>query len=272
MEIPRIGLGTWQINDRERMLALIGWAYSAGYRLFDTAAAYSNEIAVGRAVQIQGLDRRQIFLSDKVWNTSRGYDAVQEACRKSLKKLKTDYMDLYLIHWPASPKLYFDWEAINADTWRGMEAVYREGLVRAIGVCNFKAHHLKALMKNADICPMVNQLELHPGMIQAETVAFCRENDIAVEASSPLGNGKILEHELLQTLAKRYGRSAAQICLRWSIQKGNIVIPKTSGRDRLHENMDIEDFELTDAEIRKIDALPYCGGLGINPDEVTEFG
>ncbi|MDE7017523.1 MAG: aldo/keto reductase, partial [Lachnospiraceae bacterium] len=162
--IPQIGLGTWQITDKEMMEALLGNAYQAGYRLIDTAAAYSNEMAIGQALQKLGIARKEWILSDKVWNTYRGYDNVRKACEKSLKKLKTDYLDLYLIHWPASPKLYPDWTAINADTWRGMESLYQEGKVRAIGVCNFKAHHLMELQKTAEIMPMVNQLEAHPGM------------------------------------------------------------------------------------------------------------
>lgn len=270
--MPQIGLGTWQLNGRELVKGIIEAAYELGYCLIDTAAAYSNEIAIGRAIRDLGLDRETLFLSDKVWNTSRGHDAVVEACKKSLKKLKTDYIDLYLIHWPASPKLYAEWEKINADTWRGMETLYREGLVKAIGVCNFKVHHLTALKKTAHILPMVNQVEFHPGYLQNNIYEYCRKNGIVVEASSPLGNGQILQNQVLAGLAESQNKSVAQICLRWAVQKGVIVLPKTSNIKRLSENFDIWDFQLSDIEMAEIDDITYCGGIGIDSDEVTEFG
>lgn len=269
---PLIGMGTWQINDREVMNAVIRNGYEAGYRLIDTAAAYSNEIAISKAIETNGLHRSDFLISDKVWNTSRGYEQVQDACRRSLKKMKTDYLDLYLIHWPASTKLYTDWEMINADTWRGMEKLYRDGLVRAIGVCNFSVHHLESLKKTAEIIPMVDQCECHPGMNQKKLRNYCRTEQIAFEASSPLGNGMILKDKTLSELGCRHGKSTAQICIRWAIQSGLIVIPKTVSPDRMTENMDVFDFTLSDDEIGLIGELPYCGGLGIDPDEVTEFG
>jgi len=268
--IPQVGLGTWQITDREQMRSLLAEAYAIGYRLVDTAAAYSNEMAIGKA--IADLPRQDLFLSDKVWNTCRGYDKVIDACKRSLKKMKTDYFDLYLIHWPASPKLYSNWTELNADTWRGMEALYQEGLVRAIGVCNFKPHHLAQLEQTARVLPMVNQIECHPGYPQTETLAYCKERKIVVQASSPLGNGQILAQPLLQEIGQRYGKTSAQVCLRWAIQKELVVIPKTTSVTRLRENFDCHDFCLSEAELRQIDGIDYCGGLGIDPDEVTEYG
>lgn len=270
--MPQIGLGTWQITDKEQIKEIIRVAIDQGYQLIDTAAAYTNEMAIGKAIQTLELDRKKLIISDKVWNTSRGYDAVRDACMRSMKKLKTDYLDLYLIHWPASPKLYDDWREINADTWRGMESLYKDGLVKAIGVCNFKVHHLEELKKTAEIMPFVNQVECHPGMIQEELVVYCKENQIQIEASSPLGNGQILQNELLKEIAKKYNKSTAQICMRWGVQKEFVLIPKTSNVNRLSENMDIFDFELSDDEMKQIDAIPYCGGLGYDSDEVTEFG
>lgn len=240
--------------------------------MFDTAAAYGNEIALGKGVLESGIARTELFISDKVWNTSRGYEAVQNACRKSLKKLKTDYLDSYLIHWPASMKLYSNWEEINADTWRGMEALYKDGLVRAIGVCNFKKHHLAMLEKTAEVLPFMNQIELHPGMCQEEAAIYCKEKKIQVEASSPLGNGQILCNDVLVEIAHLKGKSAAQVCLRWEIQKGLVVIPKTSNPDRLAENMDVYNFKLSAEEMERIDHITYCGGIGIDSDEVVEFG
>ena len=271
-KIPCIGLGTWNITDRELMAEVIASAYDEGYRLIDTAAAYSNEISIAKAISAAGINREELILSDKVWNTSRGYDAVQDACRKSLKKLKTDYLDIYLIHWPASMKLYPNWEEINADTWRGMERLYKDGFVRNIGVCNFKVHHLEALKKTAEIIPCINQIEMHPGFLQQDIMDYCHKEGVVVEASSPLGNGQILENETLNTLAKAAGVSVAGLCLRWLYQKRIISIPKTTNRERLKENVDIFDFELSEEMMEKIDKISYCGGIGIDPDEVEEFG
>lgn len=272
VSIPQIGLGTWQITDKEKIREIISAGVKLGYQLIDTAAAYTNEMAIGKAIQALEIDREQLIISDKVWNTSRGYDAVRDACMRSMKKLKTDYLDLYLIHWPAAPKLYENWREMNADTWRGMESLYKDGVVKTIGVCNFKVRQLEELKKTAEIMPFINQIECHPGMIQEELVAYCKENQIQIEASSPLGNGQILQNELLKEIAEKYGKSVAQICMRWGIQKGFVLIPKTSNVNRLSENMDVFDFELSDNEMRMIDAIPYCGGLGYDSDEVTEFG
>lgn len=272
MKIPQIGFGTWKITNRELMKKLVSNAYKAGYRLFDTAAAYSNEIALAKAIAETGINRKELFISDKVWNTSRGYEPVQDACKKSLKKLKTDYLDIYLIHWPASMKLYSDWMEINADTWRGMERLYEEGFVKAIGVCNFKKHHLEMLEKTAKIMPFIIQIECHPGMPQQEIINYCKTRNIRVVASSPLGSGKVLANSELLEIARIKKKSAAQICLRWEIQKGLIVIPKTSGLKRLAENINIYNFELSNEEMDTIDRIPYCGGIGVDSDEVIEFG
>jgi len=272
LSMPKTGLGTWQVNGKELLKNIIAEAYNAGYRLIDTAAAYSNEIAIGHAIQVTGLKREELFISDKVWNTSRGHDAVVDACKKSLKKLKTSYFDLYLVHWPASPKLYPGWKEINADTWRGMETLYKEGLAKAIGVCNFKVHHLSELEKTASVLPMVNQIEFHPGFKQEEIFNYCMQKGIIIEASSPLGNGQIFQNRDLKTIALDNGKTVAQVCLRWAIQKGAVVIPKTSDTRRLSENINIYGFKLSDAEIGIIDNITYCGGIGIDADEVTEFG
>ena len=272
IEIPQVGLGTWQLTYRELLKQIISKAYEVGYRLIDTASAYSNEIAISKAIAETGIPRRELIISDKVWNTGRGYEAVQDACKRSLKKLKTDYMDLYLIHWPASMKLYPDWEEINAETWRGMEALFKAGFVRTIGVCNFKVHHLEALSKTAEVMPFINQIEYHPGMNQEDIYDYCIKNQIQIEASSPLGNGQIMENQLLREIANRKGKNVAQVCLRWEAQKNLVMIPRTSKVERLRENSDFFDFELTTDEMRVIDEIPYCGGIGIDPDEVTEFG
>lgn len=272
LKLPQIGLGTWKITDRELMKVIIARAYKEGYQLIDTAASYCNEIAIAKAITENSIPRQELFISDKVWNTSRGYASTQEACKKSLKKLKTDYLDLYLIHWPASMRLYSNWSELNADTWRGMEQLYKDGYVKAIGVCNFKIHHLDELKSSADIMPMINQVEFHPGIVQNELLAYCCKNQIVVEASSPLGNGEILSNNQMAFIAKKKEKSVAQVSLRWAIQKGLIVIPKTSKTERLKDNLNIYDFELSKEEMKFIDEIPYCGGIGIDSDEVIKFG
>lgn len=271
-KLPCVGLGTWQITNHSLMAEIIAAAFNEEYRLFDTAAAYSNEIALSKALAVSDIKREDIFISDKVWNTNRGYEAVQDACKKSLKKLKTDYLDLYLVHWPASIKLYDNWAEINGDTWRGMEKLYKDGLVKNIGVCNFKIHHLEELKNTAEIMPFVNQIEFHPGFFQKEILDYCKKEGIVVEASSPLGNGQILQNQVLCDVAKRNNVSAARVCLRWAIQKGCIVIPKTSNKNRLVENISVFNFQLNNDDITEIDNIVCCGGIGIDPDEVTEFG
>lgn len=271
-KIPCVGLGTWQINDREQMKNIISTAIDAGYQLIDTAAAYANEISLGKAILEKGVAREQIYLTDKVWNTNRGFDAVQKACRQSLKKLKTDYLDLYLIHWPASPNLHKNWKDINADTWRGMEQLCKDGLVKNIGVCNFKQHHLEELKKTAELMPLVNQYEFHVGMHDQELLDYCNKEHIVIEASSPLGNGQILNNKNLKELSFQKQISVAQICLKWCLKKRLVVIPKASATQRILENIDLFSFELTDDEMIAIDNIEYCGGLGFDSDEVTQFG
>lgn len=272
--IPSIGLGTWQITDRSTLVNTIKSAYDIGYRLFDIAAAYGNEISFGKAIKEASIPRDEIFIQDKAWNTCRGYEKVQEACKSSLKKLKTDYLDLYLIHWPASKKLYENWAEINNETWRGMEKLYKEGFVRAIGVCNFKDTHLKELQIHSSIKPFVNQIEFHPGVVEwnLQALEYCRKENILVQASSPLGNGEILNNKVIIEIAKEKGKSQAQICLRYCIEKGISVIPKTTSVDRLKENLDIFDFKLSDDEMNRLDKLSNIGGLNIDPDEVEDFG
>lgn len=272
LKLPQIGLGTWQITDKDLIKVILSKAYEEGYRLIDTAAAYSNEIVISKAINENGIGRENLLISDKVWNTSRGFESAQEACKKSMKKLKTDYLDLYMIHWPASKKLYSNWAELNADTWRGLEALYEEGWVRAIGVCNFKIHHLEELKKTAKIMPQVNQIEYHPGINQDELLEYCKAERIYLEASSPLGNGQILTNQTLQAIAGDKGKTVSQICLKWALQKGMIVIPKTSNTERLKSNIEIFDFDLSKEEMELIDRIPYCGGIGIDSDEVVEFG
>lgn len=269
--VPAVGLGTWEVVG-PAATEIVQKALQCGYRLIDTAAAYGNELAIGKVLKETAIPRPELFIEDKLWNTDRGYAASQEACKQSLRKLKTEYLDLYLLHWPACPKLHADWETINAETWRGLERLYQDGYVRAIGVCNFKEHHLEALKKTAGIMPMMNQLEFHPGYLQKELREYCKRNDILTTASSPLGHGRLLQQEMLQAIAAAHRKTAAQICLRFALQHGTVVIPKTTQEQRLLENLALFDFALSDAEMQQLDAIPYAGGLDIDSDEVTEFG
>lgn len=271
VKIPAIGLGTWKINDATLMEELLKNAYEDGYRLIDTAASYSNEMIIGKAIQKLGIPREELLLSDKVWKTNYGYEETIQACRKSLKKLKTDYLDIYLIHWPAAAAEYENWKEINAETWRGMEELYKQGLVKMIGVSNFKPYQMEALRDTAEIMPMINQIELHPGMVQAETVGYCEEKHIAVEASSPLGNGRFLENEILKKYAAVEGITPAQMCLAYGHQKGITVLPKTTSAERLKENIRALDIRLSGETMEKIEALPYIGGLGLDSDEVFDY-
>lgn len=265
--VPCLGFGTWQIAEKYMRDAVFA-ALDAGYRHFDTAAVYGNEEAVGEALRDGGVVRNELFVTGKVWNDNRGYETTIAACKASLKRLDTDYFDLYLIHWPFSAKLDDNWRGRNAETWRAMETLYREGLVRAIGVSNFLPHHLQPLIDQAVVAPMADQIELHPGQRQTETLEFCRANGILVEAWGPLGHQKLVLNDDLRAVGERYGKTAAQVCIRWGLQLGVVPLPKSRRPARILQNADVFDFALSDEDMRMIDELPYLGGSGLDPDTV----
>lgn len=271
-EIPAIGLGTWQTPDGETAVRAVAHAIACGYRHIDAAAIYGNEKSVGegirRGLDAAGLPRGKLFVSSKLWNTERGYDKTLRAFEKTAADLGLDTLDLYLIHWPANARQFPDWRAINAGTWRAMEELHRAGRIRSIGVSNFLPHHLEALMADADIPPMVDQIEYHPGFMQAETVEYCCRHGILVEAWSPLGTGKMLGNPALGAVAAKYGKSVAQLCIRWALQHGVLPLPKSVTPHRIEENLDIDGFSIAKADMSSIDALPYCGGSGLHPDKV----
>ena len=266
-KIPCIGFGTWQLEEGEQAAESVRRAISCGYRHIDTAAAYHNERGVGEGVRTCGLPREQIFVTDKVWNTKRGYDKTMATFEKTMGRLGLDYLDLYLIHWPANAMQFPNWEEINVDTWRALSELYDAGRIRSIGVSNFKPHHLRALME-CGIKPMINQIEFHPGLLQQETRDYCRANGIVVEAYSPLGTGKMLRNETLVSIASRYGKSVSQICLRWCLQHEVIPLPKSADPTHMRQNTEIFDFGISPEDMALIDALPYIGGSGMDPDTV----
>lgn len=270
--IPAIGFGTWQAPNGQITSDAVKTALTAGYRHIDAAAIYGNETFVGQAIKEflseNNVKREELFVTSKVWNTERGYETTSKAFHKTLKDLQLEYLDLYLIHWPASHSRFENWEEINGETWRALETLYAEGLVKSIGVSNFYVSHLESLLKRAKIQPMVNQIEIHPGQTQNEVVDFCRNNSIAVEAWSPLGTGRLLQNEELANIASRYNKTTAQLCIRWSLQNGFIPLPKSVTPERIIQNFDIFDFEISASDMEAINSMPYCGGSGLHPDEV----
>ena len=269
VHIPCVGFGTWQSKDGPEARDSVAEALRAGYRHIDTAQGYGNEESVGLAVKESGLKREDIFITSKLTNSVRGYDQTLSAFHESLRKLGTDYMDLFLIHWPRPINFRDDWEAQNAQSWRAMEDLYREGKVRAIGISNFHPHHIEALLKTATVAPMVNQIRLAPGDTQDEVVSFSREKGMLLEAYSPLGVGKVFEVPQMKDLARKYGKSIAQIAIRWSLQRGYLPLPKSVTPARIRENTEVFDFQLEDADVELIAGLKGCVGYSSDPDSIT---
>lgn len=266
-EIPCVGFGTWQTPDGETAVMAVSEAIRAGYRHIDTAACYGNEVGVGQGIKKSGIEREKLFVTSKVWNTERGYEKTITAFEKTLSDLGLDYLDLYLIHWPASSSQYDNWEEINLETWKAMTELYEAGRIKSIGVSNFMPHHLEALMKT-EVPPMVNQIEYHPGLTQAETVDYCKKHGILVEAWSPLGTGRMLNNEMLKSIAAKYEKSVAQLCIRWCLQNRVLPLPKSITPSRIMENTDVFDFEIMAEDMRSINDMPYFGGSGLHPDKV----
>lgn len=260
VKMPWVGLGVHRAGSGDEVVNAMKCALQAGYRSIDTATYYQNEHRVGHVVAECGIPREEIFLTSKVWNTDQGYRSTIEVFESSLEKLQTSYLDLYLIHWP-QPGTTFE-------TWRAMEELYEKGKIRAIGVSNFMIPHLKRLMENARIKPMVNQMEFHPELVQAELLQFCKENRIQMEAWRPIMKGRVNEIPLLQELAEKYGKSPVQVVLRWDIQKGVVTIPKSVTPERIISNADIFDFELSAEDIARIDGLDRNARIGEDPFQI----
>ena len=270
VEIPCVGFGTWQTPDGEVAVSAVKAALEAGYRHIDTASAYENEQSVGRAVRESGIARKDIFVTSKLFNPDHGYDRTMRAFDATMKELGFDYLDLYLIHWPNPIRFRNSWKEANAGSWKAFEELYASGRIRAIGVSNFRPHHLTALLETAKVKPMVNQIRLCPGDMHQETVDFCRRHDILLEAYSPLGLGRIMDVPQLKEIAQRHGKTAAQTALRWSLQKGFLPLPKSVTPERIRENAGLFDFALSDAEMAAIDGVePGICGTWRDPDAIS---
>ncbi|ATA58953.1 oxidoreductase of aldo-keto reductase family2C subgroup 1 [Geobacillus stearothermophilus] len=258
VQMPWVGLGVYKVKEGEEVRSAVRTALEVGYRHVDTAAFYENEEGVGQAIRESGIPREQVFVTTKVWNTDQGYETTLKAFDASLKKLGFDYVDLYLVHWPVKGKY--------KETYKALEKLYKDGYVRAIGVSNFQIHHLQDVLADCEIKPMVNQVEYHPRLTQKELQAFCRENGIQLEAWSPLMRGEILSEPTIVEIGKKYGKTPAQVVLRWDLQHGVVTIPKSVTPARIKENADIFDFSLTDEEMKQIDALNLNKRVGPDPD------
>ncbi|MCP8966968.1 aldo/keto reductase [Ectobacillus ponti] len=260
IHMPWFGLGVWKAAEGEEVKRAVRTALEAGYVSIDTAAVYENEAGVGEAIRESGMSREELFLTTKVWNDDQGYEETLRAFEESRRKLGTDYVDLYLIHWPVRGKY--------AETYRALEKLCEEGYVRAIGVSNFHQHHLEELLAHCQIPPMVNQVELHPMLAQQELREYCKKQGIQVEAWSPLmRGGEIFEHETIRDIAGKHGKTPAQVVLRWDLQSGIVTIPKSVTPARIVENSRIFDFELSAGDMARIDALDCGRRVGTNPEK-----
>ena len=247
VKIPRLGLGVYQSPPGEITLRAVRYALKIGYRHIDTAQLYGNEADVGRAVMESGINREEIFITTKVWNSYQGYDSTLQACEGSLRRLELSYVDLYLIHWPV--------EGVSDETWRAMIKLWRQGKAQAIGVSNYTISQLMEILQNSDVVPAVDQVEFHPFLYQQELLRFCRNNRIQLEAYSPLTRGNKLNYPIIAEVARKYDKTPAQILIRWSLQHDVIVIPKSIHKDRIRENSQVFDFQLEPEDMKTLDSL-----------------
>ena len=262
VSIEQLGFGTFKIVDQQEANNAVMTALNNGYRSFDTAQLYNNEKILGEAFVNSGVARQELFLTTKVSNLNQGYEQTLKSFEQSLKDLQTDYLDLFLVHWPLKNHFF--------DTWKAIEQLYENKMVRAIGVCNFHQSHFELLKTRANIKPMINQIEIHPYLVQKELIEYLNKEQIAIEAWSPLARGRVVEEPLLINIGQKYQKSSSQVTLRWHVQKGLIVIPKSVNPLRIAENMQIFDFELTDTEMQQIDSLNEDFRTGPNPDNVYQ--
>lgn len=260
VKMPAFGLGVYKVEEGIQIEETINTALNLGYRLIDTASFYKNEEGVGRAIRSSGIPREDLFITTKVWNSEQGYDSALKAFEESIERLGLEYLDLYLVHWPVKGKYI--------ETWRALEKLYTEGKVRAIGVSNFKVHHLQDLLGHCSEKPTVNQVELHPLLSQQELRDYCQMHNIKIEAWSPLSRGRFLDEHVLRQIGASYGKTSAQVILRWHLQNHIIPIPKSVNPARLKENAELFDFELSQEEMKIIDGLNKDQRFGADPDHI----
>jgi methylglyoxal/glyoxal reductase len=258
LEMPQFGLGVYKAANGTEVTTAVEAAIQAGYTLIDTASFYQNESGVAAGVKNSGINREDIFLTSKVWNTDQGYESTLNAFEKTLKELEVDYLDLYLIHWPVGDRFL--------DTWRAFEKLYKEGYIKAAGVSNFQIHHLEKLLANSSLVPAVNQVELHPRLTQIELRDYCQQKNIQVESWSPLGRGRLLHEPTIEYVAKKYEKTPAQIIIRWHLQNELVVIPKSVTPERIAENADVFNFELSGEDMNVLNQLNMNERFGQHPD------
>jgi methylglyoxal/glyoxal reductase len=261
VKMPFFGLGVFLSKEGHEVENAVLTALEAGYRHIDTAAVYGNERGVGVAVKKSGIPRNEIFITSKVWNSDQGYQTTFDAFEESIERLGTDYIDLYLIHWPKGE--------LSIETWKALEEIYAQGRVKAIGVSNFLVHHLEMLLPHCKVMPMVNQVEFHPYLQQPTLQLFCRDHQIQLEAWSPIMKGKVNDIPVLQALAVKYGKTPAQITIRWELQKQIVTIPKSVHQERILSNSDVFDFEISPDDMVKIDHLDKEQRVGPHPDKIN---
>lgn len=269
VQMPIIGFGTWQIPLNEHFTSSVQTAIQIGYRHFDTAQIYNNAQLLGEAIRDSGVPRSEFFITMKLWTSHRSYECAIEGFEQILEQLQMEYVDLLLIHWPASQGEAVVWQAQNFGAWRALETIYAQKRARAIGLANFLPHHLVPLLTRASVAPMINQLESHPGYTQFRAVGFSLANRIPVQSWSPLGRGTLLRHPLMIEIAQAHGVTPAQVALRWSLQHGLCPIPKATELRHQQENLRIWHFELTPEEMKTLDTMPQTAFSGLHPDTVT---
>jgi len=259
VRMPWLGLGVWQVEEGDEVIRSVRYALETGYRSIDTAAGYRNETGVGIAIKQSEISREQLFITTKLANHDQGYESTLRAFEESRRKLGLEYVDLYLIHWPGKDKF--------KETWRAFEKLHKDGYIRAIGVSNFKIHHLESLLQDSDTVPAVNQVEFHPLLNQQELLQYCKKNAIQLEAWSPLMQGNLNQPQIAE-LAGKHGKTPAQIILRWDLQHGIVTIPKSVRLERIQENANIFDFTLTEEDMKSLDELNQNHRFGPDPDEL----
>lgn len=269
VKIPVVGFGTWQTPDGEVAEKSVLAALNSGYRHIDTAAAYGNEESVGRAIKKSGIRRDELFVTTKLWNSDHGYENTKKAIDTSLMKLGLDYLDLYLIHWPNPVAMRENWAELNSESWQAMEEAQKAGKIRAIGVSNFRKHHLDALLENADVIPAVNQIYLNPSDLESDVRKENDKHQILSEAYSPLGTGDLLGNELVNKLAQEHGKSPAQILIRWSLEHGFLPLPKSVHEEYIKANGQVFDFSLSADEMKLLDGLEGKGNSALDPDQAN---